>query len=361
MSQKHFDYQNHINALEGLNADLQTENDVLKQKIADLSFEVTLLKDICNLEDTNETEALIEDLRQNIRDKHMEILSLELAVSDKDAEIEALKAVILEKDANIAEKDAELENLNFTFNAATTRVDPDALLDTFNVSEPNSPVTEENPNEKMGEDVGEDSIAARAKRRRLTNAEMNLFVNDETHDVEDESDEDFVDKPKKQPTGRPRTGQKGHGPRRILPDGTITTAHPDARPYNSRRIPVTNPQVLSVLNEIYAERGTFEHNHGIGHDFKGVRYAQYFGRLDKDGTFGRLWTIVLSSEGKVYQLNNKEKHVEILWQNDETKTKPAFGTIRLIGEGENYMCSILPVFKSELKVIFKPEKPESIH
>ena len=57
MAQVQFDFQNKINALEGLNAELQADNELLKQKIADLSFEIALLKDICNLEDTNETDA----------------------------------------------------------------------------------------------------------------------------------------------------------------------------------------------------------------------------------------------------------------------------------------------------------------
>ena len=66
MAQRHFDFQSRINLLEGLNAELQSENEALKQKIADLGFEVALLKDVCNLDDSEETDALIEDLRQNI-------------------------------------------------------------------------------------------------------------------------------------------------------------------------------------------------------------------------------------------------------------------------------------------------------
>ena len=356
MTQVQFDYQNKINALESLNADLQASNDELKQKVADLSFEVVLLKDVCNLEDSEETEALIEDLRQNIRDKHMEIITLELAVSDKDTEIAVLKATIIDKDTILAEKESELDNLLFTFNAATTRVDPDVLLANFNTSESNSPANKENPNEKMGEDVGEDTIAGRAKRRRLQNAESNVFsyteVNDDVEELQ-ELDDDFVDEPfakKKKPTGRPRTGQKGKGPKRILPDGTITYAHPEARPYNARRSKVTDPRVLAALTEIYDERGTLERNPGIGHDFNGVRYAQYYGRLDKPGTIGRLWTIVLSSEGKVYQLHENEKHIEIKWQTDKTNKKVAYGNINLLGEGENYQCSILGPFKTELSL-----------
>ena len=108
MSQVHFDFQQKINALEGLNADLQANNNELKQKVADLSFEIALLKDICNLDDSEDTDALIEDLRQNIRNKHVEILALELSISDKDTEIENLKAALVEKDAVLAEKDAIL-------------------------------------------------------------------------------------------------------------------------------------------------------------------------------------------------------------------------------------------------------------
>ena len=188
-----------------------------------------------------------------------------------------------------------------------------------------------------------------------------MFAYDEVIADEEEeyvpSENDDFEAPKKKRTGRPRTGQKGLGPRRILPDGSITRSHPEARPYNARRAKVTDPAVLAALNAIYAERGTFDRKEGVGHDFNGIRYAQYYGRLDKEGAIGRLWTIVLSSEGKVYQMKRHEKHIEIKWQNDKTKTNPAFGTINLLGEGENYMCSILPAFKSELNLIFRPERP----
>ena len=82
-----------------------------------------------------------------------------------------------------------------------------------------------------------------------------------------------------------------------------------------------------------------------------VWYAQYYGRLNKDGDIGRLWTIVVSSEGKVYQMEDIDKHAEIKWQNDLMKTRPSFGTINLTGEGKNYQCSILSVFKSELNLL----------
>ena len=73
MAQRYFDFQQRINALEGLNAELETENETLKQKVLDLGFEVALLKDVCNLDETDETNTLIENLRQNIRDKNVEL------------------------------------------------------------------------------------------------------------------------------------------------------------------------------------------------------------------------------------------------------------------------------------------------
>ena len=82
-----------------------------------------------------------------------------------------------------------------------------------------------------------------------------------------------------------------------------------------------------------------------------MRYAQYYGRLNKAGDIGRLWTIVVSSEAKVYQMKDIDKHAEIRWQNYVMKTKPAFGTINLTGEGKNYQCSILQAFKTELNLL----------
>ena len=357
MTQVQFDFQQKINELEGLNTELHAENETLKQKIADLSFEVTLLKDICNLEDTNETEALIEDLRQNIRNKHMEIIALELAVSDKDVEINALKVMIANQDTILAEKEAEIINLNLALNDASTQVDPDVV----NHAEPAAAPNNEDPNEKMGEDFGEESIADRAKRRRLQNPESNALsyaeMNDEVTAEDTETDDEFVKVIFKKRSGRPKGGSSSYyHPKRILPDGTTTQRTPGARPYNSRRAKVTDPRILAALTEIYNERGTFERRLGVGNEINGARYAQYYGRLDKEGTFGRLWTIVLSSEGKVYQLNKNEKHIEIKWQNDRANKKLADGTINLLGEGENYMCSILPVFKSELGLFFNLDR-----
>ena len=158
--------------------------------------------------------------------------------------------------------------------------------------------------------MGEDSITGCAKRRRSNNAESNAFSYAEVDDEElQELDDDFIEEPfAKKRTGRLKGSRRAfYRQKRVLADRTITQSTPGTYAYNSRRIEVTDPGVLDALNEIYDERGTFDHIPGIGHDFNGIRYAQYFGRLDKAGTIGRLWTIVLSSDRKVYQLNENEK------------------------------------------------------
>ena len=83
---------------------------------------------------------------------------------------------------------------------------------------------------------------------------------------------------------------------------------------------------------------------GIGR-YAQVRFAEYYGRLKKAGDMGPLHTIILSSEGKVYQLLDHVTFFELMWQTDKDVSNPPYGTIRLIGEGSNYQCSILNAFK----------------
>ena len=89
---------------------------------------------------------------------------------------------------------------------------------------------------------------------------------------------------------------------------------------------------------------------GVGYQPKRVNYAQYYGCLNNDEDIGTLKTIILSSEGKVYHVNDDNKYVELKWQNDKAKKNPAYGTINLIGEGGKYQCSILQAFKTELSL-----------
>ena len=70
---------------------------------------------------------------------------------------------------------------------------------------------------------------------------------------------------------------------------------------------------------------------------------------NKGVDIGTLRTIVLSNEGKVYQLNDNGRHMELKWQIDKAIKHPSFGTINLIGEGGNDQCYIafyLPSFQS---------------
>ena len=138
-----------------------------------------------------------------------------------------------------------------------------------------------------------------------------------------------------------------------MEDGTKTQKKEGARADTSKRLPVTDPDVLYALDELFKKKETLKRRPGFGYFFgrlKPVHYAQYYGRLNKDGDIGTLKTIILSSEIKVYQLNDDGKHMELKWQNDKHKKNPAYGTITLIREGGNYQCSILSVFKTELSL-----------
>ena len=132
------------------------------------------------------------------------------------------------------------------------------------------------------------------------------------------------------------------------------------RAYNSKRIAVTDPYLKFALNHIWQSKALYKRNPENGHMFQGlrrridkyadVRFAEYYGRLNKAGVMGPLHNIILSSQGKVYQLEPTGRHVEIKWQNDKEVSNPPYETIRLIGEGGNYQCSILNAFKNELSL-----------
>ena len=139
-------------------------------------------------------------------------------------------------------------------------------------------------------------------------------------------------------------------PKRVLADGTVTQSTPGVRKYAARRIKVTDPRVLAVLNDLYDKMDSLKRNAGVGHEYDGVRYAQYYGRLNKAGDIGRLKTYFLSSEQKVYQLDGRGNHAEVKWQNDRNNKNRAYGNIQLTGEGGGYDCSIAGPFKTELTI-----------
>ena len=114
---------------------------------------------------------------------------------------------------------------------------------------------------------------------------------------------------------------------RSLPDGTKTKKKAEACSYNSKPIAVTEPKVLNALNSIYAVKNNMTHFPGVRDSYGRIKYAQHYGRLNKHGEIGTLKTIILSNEGKVFQLNDNGRHMELKWQNDKAITKPSFGTI----------------------------------
>ena len=288
MSQTYFEMNMHTKCtkLEVRNAELEAENEALKAKVQDLGFEVVLLRDVCDYDEEERKDEIIAELKQTL--------------DAKDAEIAQLKA-------ELAEKETVIANFN---------LEPGELLDNFNqVFTQESFCDEtEDQNTKMGEDTGEDGFVfeKQAPKKRV----------------------------------RVYKYTKPDGVKRVK----VIDKKTGNRKYTSRRKPVTNRIVMNVLQHLYKKKGKMTRMPGLGHDYKGVRYAQYYGRLNKAGDIGTLKTIILSSEKKVYQLNEKDKHIELLWQNDKNVLLPAYGSINLLGEGKNYQCSLNNVFKTELSV-----------
>ena len=304
MSQLQFKLQNKINELQARTDELEAENKGLKEKVSDMKFEMDLMKDISGYDEDEQKDAKIARLQREIGDLGMANCGLEMAVHEKENEIAYLKGVIAEKDSKIA----SLMN-----DCAEAEV-----IEEFLKSLDNPIEEEDQSNEKMGEDVCEG----------VGNV--------------DEEGEVVDNVPKKRVRVYKYTKPEGMKGIKNIDKKTGN------RKYTSKRKPVTNRTVLNVLKKLYKKRENMTRFPGHGHNYNGVYYAQYFGRLNKAGDFGKLKTIILSTDQKVYQLNEKDKHVELKWQNDKAVLLPSFGTINLIGEGKNYQCSIKDVFKTEL-------------
>ena len=299
-----------IRNLKARNDELEASNQMLTDQVSDLAFEVALLRDVCDVEEEEKLEAEITRLNQVIADRNIEACIFEVKIGEREEEIATLKATIVDKDAEIEnlkqvvfQRETELANLAFA-------IDPPQTIMNAEEEEPVMPET-----------------------------------------VLDTYNQVFSENPIKPPEPKKRVRvYKYRGPRVYNDDGTISRKKPGARKYTSKRKPVTNRATMVALKSIYKKQGKMTRCPGLGHDYKGVRYAQYYGRLNQEGDIGTLKTIILSSEKKVYQLNEKDKHVELLWQNDPAKLQPSYGTINLIGEGGGYQCSIVGPFKTELSV-----------
>ena len=218
MTQRYFELRNEINTLKAKNDELEETNQILVDKVADLAFEVGLLKDMCDLGEEERQDAEIKRLQQEVADKNMEVCVFEMKISDQEAEIAALKASILEKDA-------EIENLK-RMNSEGAVMNADGVVP-------------------------------------LNSEEMLQTYNRVFSD-------DLIEPP--QPKKRERV-YKALGPRVYNEDGTISRKKPGARKYTSKRKPVTNRGVMFALKSIYKKRGKMTRCPGVGHDYKGVRYA----------------------------------------------------------------------------------------
>ena len=241
-----------------------------------------------------ELEAENQALKEKVSDLAFEVVLLK-EVCDYD-EDDKKDEIIASLEAELADTKEELANLNLLFNGNVTRKDLDDLtenlVDVFN----------DQPDTKMGEDKGEN--------------------------------------PKKDVKKAAKKAVKK------------VVKKANTRSYVKKTIKVTDPHVLRVLKSVRLNEALKERNPEVGHTFThtNVRYAKYYGRLNKAWDIGQLNTIILSSEGKVYQIEEKDKYFELMWQTNKAMKKPSYGSIRLLGEGKNYMCNILNAFKTELSL-----------
>ena len=118
---------------------------------------------------------------------------------------------------------------------------------------------------------------------------------------------------------------------------------------------VTDPNILHALRYLTDNVQTYSRNVFKGVDINGVRYAFYFGTVNKKNTFGMSTNIVLSSEKKVFNVSNIENAVEMSWNQDVTQRgkKRGYGHIYLGGltGGRGFETNILNVFQTELGII----------
>ena len=209
----------------------------------------------------------------------------------------------------------------------------------------------------MGEDLGEESVAQRTKKRNLNNPETDVFIDGETDecgsvDSDEGSNDDFQPPTKKKNTksGYKKKKKYSHGPRVALPGGKVSRRRPGARVYNSRKEMVLNFPVVRALNYIFDNKDNMIRLAGQGYDHDGIRYAQFYGHLKRGGEPVLLRNIILSSDKKVYQMVKPGEHYELFWQNDKDEVKRSYGTIKFPQEGGSAQISLKMPFLRELSV-----------
>ena len=142
-------------------------------------------------------------------------------------------------------------------------------------------------------------------------------------------------------------------------DESVEEAATTPRSYVKREmVYVQSPQVKFTLNFMACSAFNYIRKPLVGYtpdDTSPVRYAFYYGKVNRSGIIGLATTIVLSSEYKVYRITDINKPIVMNWvQNPETKGKRKFGNIflgNLTGE-KGFETDIRPVFQSELGLTF---------
>ena len=137
---------------------------------------------------------------------------------------------------------------------------------------------------------------------------------------------------------------------------TSQLTQPDNRVYTKKVLKlVTDPVVLFALHSMARNIYSYSRKPFQGVDFNGVRYAFYFGKINKGAMIGLVTNIVLSSERKVYNISNIDAIVEMSWNEDITSRgkKRGFGHIYLgtVTGSKGFETNICDMFKTELGLI----------
>ena len=123
---------------------------------------------------------------------------------------------------------------------------------------------------------------------------------------------------------------------------------------------VTDPAVLFALNFMARSVYTYTRKRMEGYSPDGfdtpvpIRYAFYYGKINKSGAVGLLTTVVLSSDLKVYNISDVEKPIEMHWNQDKQMKgkKRGYGHIYLgkLAAYKGFETYLQDVFMTELGV-----------
>ena len=141
-------------------------------------------------------------------------------------------------------------------------------------------------------------------------------------------------------------------PFRAFPSNKLAQTQPEQRVYAKKISPVvTDPKVLYALKLMASSVYSYSRDPFKGMDIEGVRYAFYYGKINKGGLVGMCTNIVLSSDLKVYNISNVDAIMEMSWNDDRSnKGKRGFGHIYLgtMTGGKAFETNLKDVFQTEL-------------